>query len=114
MTEDLCLRAAKEHSNSHYVKICLDYWNVYRDSAHPQQEEMVRSYNILDADRDLPGVSGDYGEYNLVKKVDYKPNRIILYPSNVFHAGLMTPEAAANMACSGDFYRTAVTFHWKK
>merc|ERR1712224_296346 len=70
---------------------------------------------VVDSSKDFPGVTGDFGEYDLMHVVGYRANRIVMYYSNQLHSGIMTKEGSDNLSCDpkAKHRRTAVSYVWQ-
>jgi hypothetical protein len=68
----------------------------------------------FDPDKDFPGVTGDYGEYDLMHVAPYRTNRFVIYQSNQLHSGIITLEGAKHLSCDpkGRHRRTAASYFW--
>jgi len=41
-------------------------------------------------------INGSEGQYELYEKIEYKPNRLVAYPGNLLHSGLVNPAVDIN------------------
>lgn len=69
----------------------------------------------VDSSKEYPGVTGDYGEYDLVHTVGYRANRIVLYYENQLHSGIITPKGSEKLNCdpNAEHRRTAASYFWR-
>jgi len=86
---------------SHYKWVCERHLG-YPNTRQPRSDRR----------KDFPGVTGEYGEYELVHTVSYRTNRIVLYHNNLFHSALVTAEGAQHLSCDpkAEHRRTTATY----
>ena len=77
--------------DSHYLWVCLRHYS--KDVLGLP----VRSPNS-DPNRDFLGVTGDFGDYELIHSVDFKTNRIVLYENNRFYSALLSPDSSVHLS----------------
>ena len=102
LTREKCNKEMNSRPETEYAWLCRDFMGHFNPLM------------VSDPNKTPIGVTDDYGEYDLVHKVDYKANRIVLYASDLLHSAFITEEGERNLNCdpSATHHRTAVSYHW--
>ena len=103
----LCEKASYYFPDSHYTFTCRDNFPLLDpDLGRPKVES--------DPTKDFPGVTGEYGEYDIIEVVPFKPNRIVIYMSYQLHSAVIGAEGQDALSCdfAADTRRAAFSYQW--
>ncbi len=73
------------HKKTSYERISEHRVNTYMEEVNKAKMSVSQQY-----------ISNSTAEYELLQVIDYKPNRLVIYPGNILHSGLLNLDKDIN------------------